>query len=166
MRGLRTKFTVSVMLLLTGATGCATVGDGTVGSLTILQMALTTPVSTLETQAANNDGKAEYALGIVYEYGLHHTSKNGSEAFKLKRHAVASKGYTPITQYIPGLNGKPGRTAIINTPRYDVTVAEGRMNDACATALHNGIVSADTVMRCGGEGSYSSLRELWERAEN
>lgn len=148
-------------------TGCATFSpQAGPHSLDLLRSALTTPVDVLESQASRNDGRAQYALAIVYEYGLHSASADRGRAAELRRAATASHGSMPITQYIAGLNGKPGRTAIINVPRYDVTIYEGRANDGCAQALNADHASPSDYELCHGESSYMTLKSLWERAKS
>lgn len=147
-------------------TGCATFSpQAGPHSLDLLRSALTTPVDVMETQASQNEGRAQYALAIVYEYGLHSAPVDRGRAAELRRAATASHGSMPITQYIAGLNGKPGRTAIINVPRYDVTAYEGRANDNCAQALSAERASTNDYELCQGESSYMTLKNLWEQAK-
>ncbi|ESQ89973.1 hypothetical protein [Asticcacaulis benevestitus] len=145
-----------------GMTGCATLGSqGGPHSLDLLRRALTTPVDVLVSQASQNEGRAQYALAIVYEYGLHSAPVDRAKAAELKRAAIAPHGTMPITQYIVGLNGKPGRTAIINVPRYDVTVFEGQANDLCAEALNVGAATDDAYDKCRGAKIFHDLQRLW-----
>lgn len=160
---LKTALAATIALIVTG---CATLSSQGPHSLDLLRNALTTPVDVLESQASQNDGRAQYALAIVYEYGLHSVPADRGRAAELKRAAIASHGTMPITQYIAGLNGKPGRTAIINVPRYDVTVYEGRANDDCAQALSADHADVNAYKLCQGESSYMTLKSLWERAKS
>jgi hypothetical protein len=104
-------------------------------SLDLLTQALTAPVIELEAQSNKGGGRSQYALGTVYQYGLRGQSKDLAKANDLKRKAMAMRGYTPITQYIAGLNGTLSRTYIINIPRYEVSPYEAQASEKCASAL-------------------------------
>jgi hypothetical protein len=58
-------------------------------------------------------------------------------------------------------NGKPGRTAIINMPKYDVSAVEARKNELCAQELAAG--RAGETQACGGPENAALLGALWNR---
>lgn len=130
----------------------------------ILYYALTTPVSQIELEAGQGEAEAQYALGLVYQYGLHGALKDEAKARDLKQRAMASRGYTPITQYIAGLDGKPGRTAIINVPKHGVPAYKAQSNAACAKALSEARSDLKAQLDCGGAESFRVLQSLWAEA--
>lgn len=145
-------------------TGCATMAGGGATSLGLLRMALATPVATLSANAEHGDARSQFALSIVYQYGLYHTPRDGGEASRLRQKAMARRGTTSITQYIPGLNGAPGRTAIINVPEYGVTAFEARESLGCASALDAGQDTEAAFRSCRDQATYFELKPQWERA--
>jgi len=143
--------------------GCASMPSAEKGvDFSLLRLALTSDPATLQAQADQGDGRAQFALGLIYRYGLHHIEANQQQAALLGSEALKRRGNTAITQYIPGINGKPGRTAIINMPKYDVSAAEAGQNQVCADALDHGQVEADSV--CGNAQTMQALTELWRQA--
>ncbi len=134
---------------------CATTGPATAPDpLGLLRLALDASPDVLKQAAAKDDRKAEYALAIIYTYGLNGAPIDVPQAVDLRTRAQRAI-YTPITQYIPGLDGKPGRTNIINmsTPGVDPFVA--RASDDCALALHGG---GSTEPLC------NALMPQWQKA--
>ncbi len=152
------------LALAVALTGCATLSGQAGPNLNLLKMALTIPPNLLTARAEKGDARAQAALAIVYEYGLDRMSRDGGQATSLRQKATASRGYTPITQYIPGLNGAPGRTAIINIPNYGVPQAEIQRNRACADALDAGRDDASSIAACGDAPNYQALKSLWDKA--
>lgn len=152
-----------VSLFAAGMTGCASVPITNV-SLDLLEDALDLSPSQLEGRAEAGEARAQYSLSIVYRYGLNGTDRDEARAGELRRKAVATRGYTPITQYIAGLNGNPGRTAIINIPRYDVNAYEAQLNDKCATALVANRENSAAFDACMGQDNFYRLAQKWNSA--
>ncbi|MFP1133331.1 hypothetical protein [Asticcacaulis sp. W401b] len=157
--------TLSATLLF--LTGCATSGTlGQVNNLQLLHDALTVPLSELEARASEGDARAQYSTGIAYEYGFGAADKHSTKALQYKQLGLAARGSTPITQYIAGLDGKPGRTAIINVPNYNVTRAEARVNDQCAAAVAERRPNSAGATVCGSVSVYKELLELAAEQES
>ncbi|KSB89723.1 hypothetical protein AS593_01470 [Caulobacter vibrioides] len=143
--------------------GCATTPEARFASLGPLRAALETSPETLRQRAERNDANAQMALSLLYQYGQGGLAKDPVEALLLRQRAVAQRGSTPITTYIAGINGKPGRVSMIFVPRYDVTPAQAAFNAACARALAEGDRSPAAVEPCGGEARYEQLAAGWRR---
>ncbi|WP_146198037.1 hypothetical protein [Caulobacter endophyticus] len=154
------------MAALVGAAllaGCATTPEGRFASLGPLRAALSTSPEALQARADRNDANAQMALSLLYHYGLGGVERDPGQAFLLRSRATAQRGSTPITTYIPGINGKPGRVSMIFVPRYDVSAAQAASNAACADALAKGDRSPQAVEPCGGEARYDQLAAGWRR---
>jgi hypothetical protein len=70
----------------------------------------------------------------------------------------------PITTYVAGLNGKPGRVAIINNPRYELSATQATQIDLCAAALASGDNNLAAADRCAGPQEFTRLQLLWALA--
>ncbi|PLR20965.1 hypothetical protein SGCZBJ_21230 [Caulobacter zeae] len=143
--------------------GCATTPEARFASLGPLRTALSTPPETLLQLADRNDANAQMALSLLYQYGRGGVAKDPVRALELRQRATAQRGSTPITTYIAGINGKPGRVSMIFVPRYDVSPADALFNAACANALARGDRSPKAVEPCGGEEKYDQLAAAWRR---
>lgn len=142
--------------------GCASAANSFYrNDFTLLQMALRSSPQSLQVQADQGDGRSQLALSLVYEFGLHGVQRDNQRAVELKTQALKRRGNTAITQYIPGINGKPGRTAIINMPKYDVSAVDVRKNEICAQELAAGR-GAET-QACGDPENAALLGTLWRR---
>jgi hypothetical protein len=135
------------------------------GTFTILREALSTPVDDLRARADKGEARAQFSLSLIYQYGLRQVSVDLGQATSLRQKAMVSRGYTPIVQYIPGLKGKPGRTTIINLPRYDVSGFEAKLNQTCAEALNAGQDTPEAFSACGNEMAYREFKPLWAQAK-
>jgi TPR repeat protein len=151
---------------LLGATllaGCATTPEARFASLGPLRTALNTSPDALRERADRNDAQAQMALSLLYQYGQGGVEKDPVQALVLRNRATAQRGSTPITTYIAGINGKPGRVSTIFVPRYDLSPGQAAINLACARALTEGDRSPEGVERCGGEQGYDQLATGWKR---
>lgn len=152
-----------------------------------LMMAFSTRMDALEAQAKGGSQGAQIALSIVQAEGLRGVTPDIAAAEEWRERARASSGPTQITQYIPGLNGAPGRTAIIMVPGRGLSAAGIQQIDDCinvlkarstATAAFFPDVSMyrdpeaviaweqaqDAAARtCGGDERYGLLSLLWDR---
>lgn len=151
--------TSAALLALVGA--CATSGavDAPLSVFSPLAQAVERPVETLRSEAEAGDASAQYALSILAEHGLRGVPADRAAAADLRRRALAARGFTTITQYIPGLNGAPGRTAIINTPRYDLPGVQARLIDRCVAAVNAGKAAGQAA--CGRAEVFDWLRNRW-----
>lgn len=152
----------TLVLILAAAAlgGCAT-QPVRVTSLGPLKAALTTSPDQLRARAALNDAPAQLSLSLLYAYGRGGVERDLVEADRLLDAAMASRGTTPITTYIAGLNGKPGRVSMIFVPRYGVASTQATANFACTRALARNDRSPEAMDTCGGEANYAELAALW-----
>lgn len=154
---------VAVLAVAFLLAGCATTPDARFASLGPLRAALSTSPEALRRRADQNDAQAQMALSLLYEYGQGGLEKDPAQALLLRHRATASRGSTPISTYMPGINGKPGRVSMIFVPRYDVSPGQAAINAACAGALARSDRSPKGVEPCGGEARYDQLAANWAR---
>jgi hypothetical protein len=131
----------------------------------LLRDALTSPLGELEGRAEKGDARAQFGLSILYKYGLRGKQFDPVTASQWRGKALNARSTMPITQYIPGINGKPGRTAIINMPKSDLSAAEVEAADTCAARLGAGFPDLQATASCGGPGSFVQLSQLWASAK-
>lgn len=142
--------------------GCTTV-PGDSASLDILDKALDIAPAELEKRIADGDERAQYALSIVYRYGLNGREQDVHRAADLRVQALGKRTFVTASQRMVGA-GTQGAPVVGPAPRNGVNSYDGRVNDACAAALASGRDSAAEAEACGGEASYRSLRDRWDRA--
>lgn len=155
--------TAVLLAALVALGACASSQQARLASLGPLQTALTTSPEELRARADRNDASAQLSLSLLYEYGQGGVERDPIEAYRLRKAATASRGSTPITTYIAGLNGKPGRVSMIFVPRYDVAPFQATINLACSQALAQDDRSPEAVGACGGEANYAELAARWRR---
>jgi hypothetical protein len=156
---------VAVGLCL-GLGACVTARATAPADLELLAAALSEPVEDLRSQADAGQARAQYAMALLHAYGARDVTRDPDQAAKMRRKALAARGYTPITTYIAGLRGKPGRVAIINTPRYDLNAVQALRADQCAAVLARGHERAGAVEACAGPEAFARLRALWAEARS
>ncbi|KRA65331.1 hypothetical protein ASD89_17310 [Caulobacter sp. Root656] len=105
-------------------------------------------------------------MAVLHAYGARGVNLDPDQATALRRKALAARGYMPITTYVAGLRGKPGRVAIINTPRYDLNAVQAWRADQCMAALARGDESPAAVEACAGPEAFARLRALWAGARS
>lgn len=154
----------SMAVLLTLASCAIVPPTGTSVQQYVLRDALMSPLPDIETRAEKGNASAQYALSILYQYGLRGMPVSPDLASRLRASALTAKGAMPITQYIPGINGNPGRTAIINIPRYSVPGDLVAATDACVASLGATFPDPLAIIKCGGSDSYEQLKGLWTAA--
>ena len=152
--------------LCVGLTACVTARATAPADLGLLATALTEPVEDLRSQADAGQARAQYALALLHAYGARGATLDPDQAAVLRRKALAARGYTPITTYIAGLRGKPGRVVIINTPRYELSPGQALRTDQCALALARGDESPVAVEACAGPDEFERLKALWAEARS
>lgn len=162
----REVWAVSFMLCI-ALSGCAAVPVAShSGGLSLLRDALSVPVAELETRAASGDARAQFSTSLVYQYGLQGTPADPVKATTYRQKALSAKGYMPITQYIAGLNGNPGRTAIINVPRYKVTAGGAKAAYVCAQAVARRVAPEVGATAYGTPDVYAEMVSLWSGEES
>lgn len=152
-----------------------------------LMRAFSTRMDDLERQASSGDAGAQAALSVVKAEGLRGVAVDLAEAETLKKQALSRTASTTITQYIPGVNGAPGRTALIHVPGDASLQGAIRRADECVSVLkreqdrgvetflavrydEDGNLEAyeqahrEAEATCGGEERYAILREMWDEA--
>lgn len=139
--------------------GCAHVGPAP-GDLLLLRSALMEDAATLRARAEQGDARAQMGLALVYRYGFSNARIDVDAADRWQRKATAKRGSTPITTYIAGLNGKPGRVSTIYVPRYDVSPVNAAQASRCAALLALEAPVDTAAQACGGEDTYLALRAL------
>lgn len=154
----------SVLSLCLGLAACVTARTTAPADLGLLAAALSEPVEALRGRADAGQARAQYAMAVLHAYGARGVARDPAQAAELRRRALAARGYTPITTYIAGLRGKPGRVAIINTPRYELNAVQALRADQCAAVLARGGENPAAVDACAGSETFARLRALWAEA--
>lgn len=152
--------------LCLGLGACVTARATAPADLEPLAAALSGPVEDLRSQAGAGQARAQYAMAVLHAYGARGVALDPDQAAMLRRKALAARGYTPITTYIAGLRGRPGRVAIINTPRYELNAVQVLRADQCMAALARGDGSPAAIEACAGGEEFARLRALWTRAKS
>jgi hypothetical protein len=154
---------LAALLLPVLLAGCATAGPSStpLARLSPLVDALTAPVDEIAAGAERGEASAQYGLSVLAADGLRGVPKDPARAEQLRRRATSPKGNQAITQYIPGINGAPGRTAIINMPQYDPAMAGLPFMDGCVKALRTGKAATSLSAACGPTEMYDWLRVRW-----
>lgn len=155
----------SAMGLCAVLAGCVTARSTAPADLGLFVTALSQPVDQLQENASRGQAGAQYAVALLQAYGMRGLPRDPVQAALLRRSALAARGYTPITTYIAGLQGKPGRVAIINVPRYELDLAQVGRIDQCAAALARGDQGAVAVQACAGPEEFARLKGLWAEAK-
>lgn len=139
------------LLLQTGCASLVTPADMNAP----LRMALTDPVEDLGRRADRGEGAAQYALSFLKKYGLRgvDSDPDGSEALRIQ---AARGGTMPIAQYIPGINGAPGRTSMIYVQMPGISAQRARLLDLCGLTLLTGMSGPGATM-CGSPEAYAAL---------
>lgn len=156
----------AVLSLCLGLAACVTTRATAPADLGLLAAALTDPLEDLRSQADAGQARAQYAMAVLHVYGTRGVARDPDQAAALRRKALAARGYTPITTYIAGLRGKPGRVAIINTPRYELNAGQALRADQCAAALARGDESQAAVDACAGPEAFARLKILWMEGQS
>lgn len=156
----------AVFGLCASLAGCVTARATAPADLGLLVTALTEPVEDLRDQADAGQARAQYAMAVLHTYGARGVVPDRDQAAQLRRKALAARGYTPITTYIAGLRGKPGRVAIINTPRYELNAGQALRADQCIAALARGDGSPIGIEACAGPVEFKRLKALWAQAKS
>ncbi|KSB87929.1 hypothetical protein AS593_18615 [Caulobacter vibrioides] len=115
----------------------------------------------LQARAEQGDAVAQMSLSLAHRYGIGGAPIDDKLADALQRKATSQRGSTPITTYIAGLNGKPGRVSTIFVPRYDVSPATAAQNAHCGAVIALGVEGESAREACGGPDSHAALRALW-----
>lgn len=151
---------LALAVLCLAVTGCTTLPTG-LADLAPLDAALGRPMESLRADADAGEANAQYAMSILTAHGKRGVKRDTDLAAALRARALAPRGFTSITTYIAGLRGKPGRVAIIQVPRYDLTFVEAGRVDRCVDVLARMRRSRQTDAACGGPLARSRLEILW-----
>lgn len=187
IKGLRVLVVSSGAL---AAAGCGAVAvapvEGGVGADPLIR-AFSVRLEDLDRQAAGGDTTALLALSIIKAEGLRGVSVDAAAAAELKRKATARAAPITITQYIPGINGAPGRTALLNLPGDgqvrrmiseteacvsilktrqggDLTLLDALMDEPDGFEKYES-AQAEAQQACGGAERLGVLSELWDESK-
>ncbi len=121
-----------------------------------LRLAFTEPVESLQARAAAKEPAALYALSFLTLHGLRGLRANSYQTMTLRQDAGPRP--TMITQYIPGVNGGSGRTAMIpvNIGGWPFSPT---LLDLCGQSVLSGIAELGAI-QCGGSELYDELVAL------
>jgi hypothetical protein len=150
-------------LFSAGLSGCATAPDGA-ASLDIIDKAVNLAPEDLERRVADGDERAQYALSIVYRYGLNGRERDVHRAADLRIRALGKRNHVTASQRVMGGGGQTGMAAAGPAPSNGVNSYVGRQNDDCAAALASGREGQPQFDACGGEESFRTLRDKWAHA--
>lgn len=166
--------------------GCATAAPGApiaASAADPLLLALTAAPETIDAAAARGDAQAQFAQSIILAHGLRGQPQDSARASLLRRQALSRRPGTALTQYIPGINGQPGRLVplvVQGAAGFPPILAE-RL-DACIQTLESSSdavtfdptswddegayerVEAEAARRaevCGGSERYQLIAALW-----
>ena len=150
--------------------GCVTLGPAQQADLTRpLAIALLTPRAAVQARAETGEAEAQLALAIIYRYGLNAAPIDPREAARWVGKAGGPRGFIPVTQYIAGYKGRPGRVITTSIPRYDVSAMQVAVLNRCTALLSAPPASVEATHQlaegvCGGPANYARLSALWARA--
>ncbi|CAN5539823.1 hypothetical protein BH10PSE4_BH10PSE4_44800 [soil metagenome] len=137
--------------------GCASLQPTGPGDLGLLDAALSQPLGVLRARSEAGEARAQYAMAILYAHGRRGVAVDVALADSLRGRALAPRGFTPITTYIAGLRGRPGRVAIITVPRYELDAVQALRIDRCVDVLARGLQARSAMAACGGVTEYDRL---------
>lgn len=145
--------------------GCTTLTpEQTEAFLGPIAAAATGDPAALRVIAQSGDARGQYVYSLVVGYGLNGEPVDGLEAADWRRKAIAKRGFRPITTYIPGTKGRPGRVMINNVPQYGYQPYEAMLVDRCLAVLSVPSQPIETQDLCGGQATYAKLKPLWDEA--
>jgi len=145
--------------------GCATTPVYNPGVPALLVEVLTTPISIMESRAEDqNDGRSQYGLSLLYEYGLRGLEKNPERAQFFRSKAIARRGNEGVQTVQPATSTSPTTTKIATQPRFDPAIWLIKDANKCAAALDAHADDVTAAKACQGEGHLGELRGLWEQA--
>lgn len=121
-----------------------------------LRLAFTEPVESLRARADRHEAEAVYALSFLTLHGLRGVTADPAASAALRLEGRPRS--TMITQYIPGVNGAPGRVSTIpvNVGGWPFSPS---VLDLCGEAVLNRNATMGDVY-CGGPELYAELAAL------
>lgn len=126
-----------------------------------LETALLDPIDVVAAAAERGEAEAQYAYSIVLRQGLRGLAPDPRAADLWRERALAPRGVTPITQYVPAFNGAPSRVHIINLPRYELSRSAALSLEACVASIELEVATPEHLRYCGGPADYARLKALW-----
>jgi len=148
------RIVTAVALACLALAGCTTVVSPAERNAP-LRRALTEPIPELTRAADGGDRSAQYALSFLMRTGVRGVTPDPVRSEDL-RSLAARPSSTVITQYIPGINGAPGRTSIIPITLPGLGDAEAQRMDLCGVALLTRQPQLGASV-CGGTEAYIAL---------
>jgi hypothetical protein len=155
---------IAGLLFVIALTGCSTLNlEGNNFTLSILSEALEGPLDQVEKRASMGEANAQYAMGFIYQYGLHGVTKSKMKSNNYKRVANLPKGYRTVSRSYKTGDGV-SRTMLVKEPIYKISFIIVKLNERCAEALASGKRDKVSISKCNGEDSFATLKHLWNRA--
>ena len=146
----------AVLLILSLAVaGCVTTLTPS-ERLAPLRLAFTEPVESLRVRADRHEPEAVYALSFLTLHGLRGVTADRAASATMRLEGKPRS--TMITQYIPGVNGAPGRISLIPATVGGWPFSTSVL-DLCGEAVLNGIAPMGEIY-CGGPELYAELAAL------
>lgn len=121
-----------------------------------LRLAFTEPVDSLHARADRNDPEALYALSFLTLHGLRGVTANPTASPTMRQSSRPHS--TMLTQYIPGVNGAPGRVSV-----FPVNVGGWPFSPSVLDLCGEAVLTRNTQMGeiyCGGPDLYAELVTL------
>ena len=137
MRVIRILATVAMPCAVLGGCGTAMPTRSAVApTADPLLLALTAPSADIETAAKQGNAAAQLAQSIILTHGLRGQIQDPAQAGALRNQALSPRPATTLTQYIPGINGQPGRVVpLIVQGASGLSPVLVRQSDACVQTL-------------------------------
>lgn len=145
--------------------GCATaMPSGSVVTLTDdpLLLALTAKATEIEAAVTKGDAAAQFAQSIILAHGLRGHIQDPAQAAVFRSQALSRRPGTTLTQYIPGINGQPGRVVpLVVQGATGLSPVLAQQSDACVQTLSRFGSDAMTF----DPGSWDDTEGGYERME-
>lgn len=127
-----------------------------------LLLALTAPSADIEAAVARGDAGAQLAQSIILAHGLRGQALDSVQASTLKNQALSKRPGTALTQYIPGINGQPGRVVpLVVQGAAGLSPVLAQQLDACVQTLN--LFGSDAMTF--DPGSWDDTEGGYERME-
>ena len=156
---------LTAICLCTWMMGCATTpSDYDQAVQGVIVSALTRPIADIESQAATDDGQAQYELSILYVYGLRGKDKNIETASVYRTKAMRQRGREDKQFYRGASSNNSAGYSTRNVPKFNWIVSHADGINKCTIALSAN--SSDADKYCIGTRTVDEMRQLWSSAKS